>query len=136
MQLGTLTLKSDSHSNTHLVFLILAPSPVHNLHVMSLSLNSLRVTWQAGPGWSEEFWLLLMDQDGILLRNISLQNTSTSFLLDGLRPGTVYTVTMITKAVGLQSAASRQAATGEYNGILVVFTIGGRIGIREAFEEH
>lgn len=63
------------------------------------------------------------------MRNISLQNTSTSVLLDRLRPGTFYTVTMVTEAVGLQSAASRQAATGKYYGILVVKTSGCRIEI-------
>lgn len=37
-----------------------------------------------------------------------------------LRPGTYYTVTMVTEALGLQSAASRQAATGDYD--LVICT--------------
>lgn len=79
----------------------------------SLSSDSLRISWQMGPGRSERFWLLLRDQDMVLLKNISLQNTSTSVLLDGLRPGTFYTVTVVTEAVGMQSAASRQAATGK-----------------------
>lgn len=53
-----------------------------------------------------------MDQDGALLRNISRQNTSTSVLLEQLQPGTVYTVTVVTEAAGLQSSASIQAVTG------------------------
>lgn len=43
---------------------------------------------------------------------------------------------MVTEAVGLQSAASRQAATGEYHGILAVPTIRGQMGIGGALEEH
>lgn len=94
-----------------------APSPVHGLQVASSSSDSLRVTWQVGPGRSERFWLLLRDQDAALLRNISLQNTATSALLDNLQPGTPYTITVVTEAVGLQNAASRQAVTGRYYGI-------------------
>lgn len=55
-----------------------------------------------------------MDQGGALLRNISLQNTTTSVLLDHLQPGTTYTITVVTEAAGLQSSASIQAVTGEY----------------------
>lgn len=36
---------------------------------------------------------------------------------------------MVTEAVGLQSAASRQAATGECNGILVMSTLGVDCGL-------
>lgn len=57
-----------------------------------------------------------MDPAGVLLRNISLQNTVTSAQLDSLQPGTMYTVTVVTEAVGLQSFASRQAVTGRYDG--------------------
>lgn len=56
-----------------------------------------------------------MDPVGVLLRNISLQNTVTSAQLDSLQPGTMYTVTVVTEAVGLQSFASRQAVTGRYD---------------------
>lgn len=71
------------------------------------------MSWQPGSGRTERVWTLLMDPDGALLRNISLQNTSTSVLLDQLQPGTTYTVTVVTEAAGLQSSASIQAATGK-----------------------
>ncbi|XP_044048547.1 receptor-type tyrosine-protein phosphatase beta-like [Siniperca chuatsi] len=88
-----------------------APSSVRGLQVASSSPDSLGVSWQAGPGRTERFRVLLTDQDRVLLKNITLQNTVTSAELDGLRPGTLYTVTVVTEAVGLQSSASKQAVT-------------------------
>ncbi|XP_068452577.1 receptor-type tyrosine-protein phosphatase beta-like [Clinocottus analis] len=52
-----------------------------------------------------------MDPDGVLLKNVSLPNTETSAELDGLRPGSLYAVTVETEAVGLTSRASKQAVT-------------------------
>lgn len=92
----------------------LVPSPVQGLQVASLSSEGLNVSWQAGPGRCERVWTLLMDQEGVLLKNISLQNTATSILLDHLLPGSKYTITVVTEAVGLQNAASIQAVTGKY----------------------
>lgn len=54
-----------------------------------------------------------MGLDGTLLRNISLKNTVASVPLDHLQPGTTYTITVVTEAVGLQSSTSIQAATGQ-----------------------
>ncbi|XP_070686515.1 receptor-type tyrosine-protein phosphatase beta-like [Pempheris klunzingeri] len=88
-----------------------APSPVGGLQVASSSSDSLGVSWQLGPGRAERLRVLLTDRDGVLLRNVTLLNATTSARLDGLRPGTLYTVTVVTEAVGLQSSASRQAVT-------------------------
>ncbi|KAM9351705.1 receptor-type tyrosine-protein phosphatase beta [Symphorus nematophorus] len=88
-----------------------APSPVRGLQVASSSSDRLGVSWQTGPGRSERFRVLLMDQDGVLLKNISVQNTTTSTQLDGLQPGTLYNITVVTEAVSLQSTASTQAVT-------------------------
>lgn len=55
-----------------------------------------------------------------MLRNVTLQNTETSAQLDNLRPGTRYTVTVVTEAVGLQSSTSKQAVTGTYYGMFLV----------------
>ncbi|TMS01081.1 Receptor-type tyrosine-protein phosphatase beta, partial [Larimichthys crocea] len=92
-------------------FATTAPSLVRGLQVTSLSSDSLHVTWQAGPGRTEQFKVLLTDLDGVLLKNVTLQNTVTSTWLDGLQPGTLYTITVVTEAVGLQSSASKQAVT-------------------------
>uniref|UniRef100_A0A672YI87 protein-tyrosine-phosphatase n=1 Tax=Sphaeramia orbicularis TaxID=375764 RepID=A0A672YI87_9TELE len=87
------------------------PSSVSGLQVASSSSNSLTVSWKAGPGRVERFWVLLMDQSGELMRNISLENTVTSTVLDNLHPGTLYTVTVVTEAAGLKSAVPKQAVT-------------------------
>ncbi|XP_039990021.1 receptor-type tyrosine-protein phosphatase beta-like isoform X2 [Xiphias gladius] len=88
-----------------------APSSVRGLQVASLSSDSLRLSWQVGPGRTERFRVLLSDQDGVLLKNVTLKNTVTSTELDNLQPGTLYTVTVVTEAVGLRGSASEQAFT-------------------------
>ncbi|XP_034442989.1 receptor-type tyrosine-protein phosphatase beta-like isoform X2 [Hippoglossus hippoglossus] len=88
-----------------------APSSVRGLQVVSSSFHSLGVSWQAGPGRTEQFVVLLTDQDGVLSKNVTLQNTVTSAEMDSLQPGTRYTITVVTEAVGLQSSASIQAVT-------------------------
>lgn len=89
-----------------------APSVVDSLQVASSSLDSLGVLWQPGPGRMENFKVLVMDQDGFLLRNITLKNTTTYTELDRLQPGTPYRVTVVTNAAGLQSSTFIQAYTG------------------------
>ncbi|XP_070763030.1 receptor-type tyrosine-protein phosphatase beta-like [Enoplosus armatus] len=88
-----------------------APSTVRGLQVASSSSDSLSVSWQVGPGRTERFRVLLTDQDGVLLKNITLQTTVTSAELDSLQPGTLYTVTVVTEAVSLRSSTSKQAVT-------------------------
>uniref|UniRef100_A0AAQ6AA57 protein-tyrosine-phosphatase n=1 Tax=Amphiprion ocellaris TaxID=80972 RepID=A0AAQ6AA57_AMPOC len=87
------------------------PSTVDSLQVVSLSPDVLSVSWRAGPGRVENFRVLLTDQDGVLLKNVTLENTSSSAELDGLQPGTPYTITVVTEAAGLQSSASTQVTT-------------------------
>jgi len=82
-----------------------------------LSSDRLYVSWRGGPGRAERFRVLLTDPDRVLWKNISVPNTETSAELDGLRPGTLYAVTVETEAVGLTSRASKQAVTGRYYGM-------------------
>ncbi|XP_056908618.1 receptor-type tyrosine-protein phosphatase beta-like [Takifugu flavidus] len=77
----------------------------------ALVLRQPRGLLAGGLGRTERVWTLLQDRDGVLLKNISLQNTATSIVLDHLQPGTMYTITVVTEAVGLQSSASIQAVT-------------------------
>ncbi|KAK2842858.1 hypothetical protein Q5P01_013058 [Channa striata] len=88
-----------------------APSSVLDLKVLPSSSRSLNVSWQAGPGRIESFRVLLTDQDGVLLRNVTLRNGKTFAELSGLQPGTLYTVTVVTEAVAMQSSTSTQAFT-------------------------
>ncbi|XP_032364750.1 receptor-type tyrosine-protein phosphatase beta [Etheostoma spectabile] len=93
------------------VSLLTAPASVRGLQVAPSAPDGLRVSWRAGAGRSELFRVLLMDRDEVLLENITLPNSATSAELHGLQPGTRYTVTVVTEAVGLQSSASKQAFT-------------------------
>ncbi|XP_076743117.1 receptor-type tyrosine-protein phosphatase beta isoform X2 [Maylandia zebra] len=88
-----------------------APSSVDGLQVASSSSHSLGVTWWIGSGRTENLRVLLRDRAGVLLKNITLKNSSTSAELDGLHPGTPYTITVVTEAVGLQSSASTASVT-------------------------
>ncbi|CAI5668435.1 unnamed protein product [Oreochromis niloticus] len=88
-----------------------APSSVDGLQVASSSSHSLGVTWRIGLGRTENLRVLLRDQAGVLLKNITLKNSSTSVELEGLHPGTPYTITVVTEAVGLQNSASTAAVT-------------------------
>ncbi|XP_067349544.1 receptor-type tyrosine-protein phosphatase beta-like isoform X3 [Channa argus] len=88
-----------------------APSSVLDLKVVSSSSRSLTTSWQVGPGRAERFRVLLTDQDGILLRNVTLRNSETSVELSNLQPGTLYTVTVVTEAVAMQTIASTEAVT-------------------------
>ncbi|XP_041652341.1 receptor-type tyrosine-protein phosphatase beta-like [Cheilinus undulatus] len=87
-----------------------APSSVLGLQVASSS-HSLGVSWRDGPGRVERFRILLMDQGGVLLKNITVPKTKRWAQLDHLLPGTSYNVTVVTEAVGLQSSTSTQAVT-------------------------
>ncbi|XP_028440802.1 receptor-type tyrosine-protein phosphatase beta [Perca flavescens] len=88
-----------------------APACVRGLQVAPSAPDGLCVSWRAGLGQSERFRVLLMDRDEVLLENVTLPNSSASAELHGLQPGTRYTVTVVTEAVGLQSSASKQAFT-------------------------
>ncbi|XP_041851938.1 receptor-type tyrosine-protein phosphatase beta-like isoform X2 [Melanotaenia boesemani] len=88
-----------------------APSAVDWLQVTSSSSESLTVSWHAGPGRRDNFRVLLMDHDEVLLKNITLKNTTTSAELDNLKPGTLYTITVATEAVGLQNFTSTYGIT-------------------------
>uniref|UniRef100_A0A8C8M3B8 protein-tyrosine-phosphatase n=1 Tax=Oncorhynchus tshawytscha TaxID=74940 RepID=A0A8C8M3B8_ONCTS len=86
------------------------PSAVSGLQ-LSPSSSSLSVSWQPGPGRRESFRVLLREQQGALVRNVTLKSSVTSHTLDDLLPGTLYTVTVVTEAEGLQNAISKQAVT-------------------------
>ncbi|KAJ8002746.1 hypothetical protein DPEC_G00162150 [Dallia pectoralis] len=87
-----------------------APSGITGLH-LSASSSSMAVTWQPGPGRRERFRVLLRNQQGSLVRNVTLKSSVTSHNLDNLLPGTLYTVTVVTEAEGLQNSISKQTVT-------------------------
>ncbi|XP_029008877.3 receptor-type tyrosine-protein phosphatase beta-like isoform X2 [Betta splendens] len=107
-----LTVVSRKNGQRSSALLRTAPSSVRNLQAKPLSSHCLSVCWQAGPGKIEQFRiLLLMDHEWVSLKNITVNNTVRSTQLNGLRPGTRYTVTVVTEAVGLQTSSSTHAVT-------------------------
>ncbi|XP_053091266.1 receptor-type tyrosine-protein phosphatase beta [Pangasianodon hypophthalmus] len=86
-----------------------APSAVSSLSV-SASSTSIRVSWQPGPGRREAFWVTLNREDA-LVQNLKFKSTVTSCTLDGLSPGALYTVTVVTEAVGKQQNATKDIRT-------------------------
>ncbi|KAM9808056.1 receptor-type tyrosine-protein phosphatase beta [Neosynchiropus ocellatus] len=90
---------------------VTAPSSVSGLRVGSSSSDSLQVRWWLGSGRTERVRVLLLKQDTVLMKNISLENTTSAAVFDHLRPGTRYTVTVVTEAVGLQRSSSSHTVT-------------------------
>uniref|UniRef100_A0A8C8ET79 protein-tyrosine-phosphatase n=1 Tax=Oncorhynchus tshawytscha TaxID=74940 RepID=A0A8C8ET79_ONCTS len=81
------------------------------LATLLASSNSLGVSWQPGPGRRERFRVLLRERQGSLVRNVTLKSSVTSHILNDLLPGTLYTVTVVTEAGGLQNAVFKQTDT-------------------------
>ncbi|KAJ3596703.1 hypothetical protein NHX12_003107 [Muraenolepis orangiensis] len=89
-----------------------APSTVSSLQLSASSdPESLSVSWRFGPGRTELLQVLLSDQEGAVLGNLTVGNATNSTVFTDLQPGTFYTVTLVTQAVGLQSALSKQVTT-------------------------
>ncbi|CAL8263724.1 unnamed protein product [Merluccius merluccius] len=89
-----------------------APSTVSSLQVSASSdPEGLSVSWLSGPGRVELLRVVLSDQEGVVLGNRTVSNDTNSTVFTDLQPGTFYTVTVVTEAVGLQSALSTQVTT-------------------------
>ncbi|RXN30220.1 receptor-type tyrosine- phosphatase beta-like protein [Labeo rohita] len=87
------------------------PSAVENLSV-SRNTNSLEVSWQPGPGKRENYWIMLIDSNGMgSIWNTTVVNTATSYTIKRLIPGRLYNITVIAEVGELQNSASRQAQT-------------------------
>uniref|UniRef100_A0A3B3TMY6 protein-tyrosine-phosphatase n=1 Tax=Poecilia latipinna TaxID=48699 RepID=A0A3B3TMY6_9TELE len=84
--------------------------------VTSRTYSSLGLSWQAGPGRTQRFRLQLREkaqgsnQSGTKL-NCTLGSTTTRHTVNGLTPGRLYVVTMVTEAGGLQSSRTIEAHT-------------------------
>ncbi|XP_061662406.1 receptor-type tyrosine-protein phosphatase beta isoform X2 [Syngnathoides biaculeatus] len=89
-----------------------SPSAPRGLRVTSRSSQSLGLSWEAGPGRTQRFRLLLSrcrgGADARPLLNETLESTATSHAVGNLTPGARYNVTMATEAGGLHNATSIQ----------------------------
>ncbi|XP_041636404.1 receptor-type tyrosine-protein phosphatase beta [Cheilinus undulatus] len=104
-----LQVKSQKDEETANITLHTRPSAVSDLVVTSRT-SSLGLSWQAGPGRTQRFRLQLEDDTG-LLRNETLESTTTQHTLKDLLPGRLYNVTMVTEAGGLQNSLTMEAQT-------------------------
>ncbi|XP_029350961.1 receptor-type tyrosine-protein phosphatase beta [Echeneis naucrates] len=113
LQPGTayqLQVRSQTDEETVNVTLHTRPSAVSGLAVTSRTRSSLGLSWQAGPGRTERFRLQLWDQQG-LLRNKTLESTTTQHTVHDLTPGRLYNVSMVTEAGELQNRRTIEAQT-------------------------
>uniref|UniRef100_A0A669E461 protein-tyrosine-phosphatase n=1 Tax=Oreochromis niloticus TaxID=8128 RepID=A0A669E461_ORENI len=92
------------------------PSAVIVLAVTSRTCSSLSLSWQAGNGRTQRFRLQLWeqpespDQSG-LLKNETLGSTTTRHTLNGLVPGRLYNITVVTESGKLQNSQTIEAQT-------------------------
>ncbi|NWH89953.1 PTPRV phosphatase, partial [Aegithalos caudatus] len=89
------------------------PSPVHNLSLSSGgSRASLRAAWAHGHGARDGYSLALWhSHPHSLVRNVSLLPSTSSFLFEGLLPGSQYVLKVSTLAGSSQASASVQQWT-------------------------
>ncbi|XP_069376043.1 receptor-type tyrosine-protein phosphatase beta isoform X2 [Paralichthys olivaceus] len=111
-----LQVRSQRDEETANVTVHTRPSAVSGLAVTSRTCSSLGLSWQAGPGRTQRFRLQLWeraqgpDHSG-LVKNETLESTTTQHALVGLTPGRLYNVTMVTEAGDLQSSRTIEAQT-------------------------
>ncbi|TRY92037.1 hypothetical protein DNTS_026802 [Danionella cerebrum] len=85
------------------------PSAVGNLLVSGDS-NSLVVSWQPGEGFTERYWIVLMDASGFIW-NSTVSSSETSCTITDLIPGRLYNITVYTEVGEHQNSLSTQAQT-------------------------
>ncbi|XP_071358244.1 receptor-type tyrosine-protein phosphatase beta-like [Trachinotus anak] len=111
-----LQVQSQKDNETENLTLHTRPSTVSGLAVTSRTCCSLGLSWQAGPGRTERFRLQLwetpqsLDHSG-LLKNETLESTTTQHTLIDLTPGRLYNVTVVTEAGDLQNSWVIEAQT-------------------------
>uniref|UniRef100_A0A4W4H413 protein-tyrosine-phosphatase n=1 Tax=Electrophorus electricus TaxID=8005 RepID=A0A4W4H413_ELEEL len=91
------------------IFDTAAPSAVSTLRLSATSTH-VNVSWQPGYGRREAFWVVLSHRSE-LLQNMTLGSTVMSCVMDHLTPGTLYRVTVVTKAVGKQENSTKDIWT-------------------------
>ncbi|CAJ1054300.1 receptor-type tyrosine-protein phosphatase beta-like [Xyrichtys novacula] len=105
-----LQVQSQRDEETANVTVHTRPSAVSDLSVTSRTSSSLGLSWQAGEGRTQRFRLQLHDHTG-LLRNETLESTTTQHTLLNLTPGRLYNVTMVTEAGGLRNSLTMETQT-------------------------
>ncbi|XP_026863299.2 receptor-type tyrosine-protein phosphatase beta [Electrophorus electricus] len=87
------------------------PSPVQDVQVMR-NMETLSLSWKPGKGIQEQFRILLRESKNPgSTWNATVDNATTSYALDGLIPGRLYNISVITESAGLHNSVSIQAQT-------------------------
>ncbi|XP_037369891.1 receptor-type tyrosine-protein phosphatase beta isoform X2 [Talpa occidentalis] len=102
-------VSGDKHSSTIYINGSTVPSPVKDIDVLAKT-NSLLISWTHGFGNVEKYQLMLMDK-GILVHSMIVDRSATSYTFQGLTPGHLYNLTIVTEAAGLQNYRWKLART-------------------------
>ncbi|XP_012575988.1 PREDICTED: receptor-type tyrosine-protein phosphatase beta isoform X2 [Condylura cristata] len=102
-------ISGDKRSSTVYINGSTVPSPVKNIDVLAKA-NSLLISWTHGFGNVDKYQLMLMDK-GILVHSMVVDRYTTSYTFQGLMPGHLYNVTIVTEAAGLQNYRWKLART-------------------------
>ncbi|KAM9771865.1 receptor-type tyrosine-protein phosphatase beta isoform 2-T2 [Syngnathus typhle] len=87
------------------------PSAPSGLSVTSRRSDSLGFSWQAGPGRTQRFRLLVWEHSVLPLLNETLESTATWRAVGELTPGRRYNITLATEAGGLRNHSSIRTQT-------------------------
>ncbi|XP_036432937.1 receptor-type tyrosine-protein phosphatase beta [Colossoma macropomum] len=106
-----LTVISKTDGRQRNISLPTRPSAVHEV-LVSRDVDALTVSWQPGPGRTEQFRILLRDSMGLSSTwNTTLAKINTSYTMNGLIPGRLYNITIVAVAEGLLNSTDIQAQT-------------------------
>ncbi|XP_020781984.1 receptor-type tyrosine-protein phosphatase beta isoform X1 [Boleophthalmus pectinirostris] len=111
-----LQIHSQRDWQVHNVTIHTSPSAVIGLALSFSSTRSLGLSWQAGPGRTQRYRLLLWEHPHSahlsgLIGNETLESTAMQHILKNLVPGREYNITMVTESGGLQNSTSIEAQT-------------------------
>lgn len=102
--------------------LALCPSPeeepeLGNLSISQVHWNGFQLTWTATEGAYENFVIQVLESNRLhSTRNLTAPGSSRSVDLSGLRPGTLYTVTLYGITQGYQTKPlSIESSTGTFS---------------------
>lgn len=94
-------------------FISPVPSPVKDINI-SAKTNSLLISWSHGSGNVERYQLMLMDKE-IRVHGSVVDRHATFYTFQGLTPGHLYNLTIVTEAAGLQNYRWTLARTSKFH---------------------
>ncbi|XP_067345749.1 receptor-type tyrosine-protein phosphatase beta isoform X2 [Channa argus] len=83
------------------------PKELSTISLRSLGVDCLRASWEKPPGDVDSFMLTLL-RDSVVVQNFNVPVGSSSLLMSGLTPGTLYTLQTATVSGGVESKTTSQ----------------------------